>query len=260
MSTCVYPSEVVELLYALTADTCREGPKKSRDWQRLISIIQRDASAVHEVTESGETALHLAASHFKPDYVGLLLARGANPNVRNLGLGVTPMYNAVCGCYHLSEHWPGNVDENDHHLMVKLFEMLVRGGADVDCASLDEDWVENMTPLYLAVGQGMPSVTAALIDLGATVGWEGGSFPPESDGSVLFLAADRAVRHGLWKTFEVLLEKGRFDRVSHSSKRAFKLYCEALWEQNNDRDRNLGRGMLEKHGLWPNTFDGRGQP
>ena len=79
-------SSTVELFL----DACRRG-----DLDASRELLDRDPGLVQARTPQGATGLHLAVGH--PEVVRLLLARGADPNVREPGDDALPLHFAAAG-------------------------------------------------------------------------------------------------------------------------------------------------------------------
>lgn len=72
-------------------DTLR--PANTQPWLSLVSLLQSDPH-MSSANNGGNTCLHYFAVHGKADYCALALARGADPNARNIA-GDTSLHMAV---------------------------------------------------------------------------------------------------------------------------------------------------------------------
>jgi ankyrin repeat protein len=107
--------------------------RRSPNWCAIVSLVQEHGRDVLDVASLfGNTPLHMSTYHGKPEYVGLMLARGSDPNA-NQRLGCeTPLHLcAMC--------------ESEHDA-VRIAAMLVQYGAHLNALC---DW--GRTPLYWAV-------------------------------------------------------------------------------------------------------------
>jgi len=99
--------------------------------------------------ERGNTPLHIAAFRGHLEAVRLLIARGANINIRN-HLGCTPLYEASSG------------------FSVEIVRLLCKQPT----AQIDQVDDHNCTPLCFAVQFGRKEIARFLIKHGATVNWQ----------------------------------------------------------------------------------------
>ena len=120
-----------------------------------------DAGAdVNAPSGGGSTPLHFAAAWASdPAVVALLLQAGADVNARDED-NYAPLHRAAQG--------------NDNPDMIRV---LLDAGAEVDAwaSGFSIDWGWDYTPLHLAVSNGNPAVTAALLAAGANVNAVSGS-------------------------------------------------------------------------------------
>jgi len=118
----------------------------SRDFVAMRKLLDADPSLANERHQSGSTALHELVGY--PEAVRTLLARGADPNARDVGDNATPLHFAAGG---------GNVES---------VRLLLDAGADVHGAGdLHESGV-----IGWAVGDGTRvnrDVVALLLERGA---------------------------------------------------------------------------------------------
>jgi hemoglobin len=109
-----------------------------------------DDPALAKARYSGRTLLHGAAAAGNVATVELLLALGADPQIRDTG-GHTPLYSVANEC-----QTPGGGD---------VVRALVSAGADVDA----DDGVKRCSPLHMAARRGNIEIAAALLDCGADI-------------------------------------------------------------------------------------------
>ncbi len=88
---------------ALILFACKSAPKKAVSVQQLIKEgrIEEAKSLfiskydVNAIDEDGNTALHEAAALNEPSMISFLIAQGADPNIKNITEGRTPLHIAV---------------------------------------------------------------------------------------------------------------------------------------------------------------------
>ncbi|HWG90693.1 MAG TPA: ankyrin repeat domain-containing protein [Candidatus Thermoplasmatota archaeon] len=109
--------------------------------------LAENASLANALNADGGTALHLAAHYGQQEAAQVLLAAGANPNLRQrspFGPGNTPLHAAAAG------------------MQVKMFPLLKRAGADVNAT--DDG---GHTPLMIAAANGSVEAVQWLLPNGA---------------------------------------------------------------------------------------------
>lgn len=153
---------VVLLLNSLSTDPTRD------DWQKLVALVQSSTSFLDARSDMGESALHLAAEHLKPDYCGLLLARGAGANVGEHFDSGTPLHSTVQP--RLEGDLTGPRPDGIAAREADVVRVLVAGGADPD--ALDRS---GETALMQACRFGREGVVRGLLAArGMRRGWERG--------------------------------------------------------------------------------------
>lgn len=130
------------------------------NWLNYVSALQKFGSSVVNVgvESTKETGLHFAAAQGKQEYCGLLLHRGAEPNVRTAVGRWTPLHHCAD-------------PDGDPELFAARSEvarMLLAYGADVNAR---DD--EGETPLFHAARYGDSRLVNVLINHGALVNIEG---------------------------------------------------------------------------------------
>jgi ankyrin repeat protein len=144
-----------------------------------VEALLSAGTPVDAKSDEGSTALHYAAADLGSlDVLDALLARGANPHVRDVR-GRTPLFLAAA-TVPLLFHRP----EVEEGLVAKV-ESLLRGGADLEAPTPD-GW----TPLHRAVHMGRVKVVRVLLQAGAD------PTRTTAAGATAFELADRPVHEG----------------------------------------------------------------
>lgn len=163
----------------------RRGTAEMLDYVR--KTLQGDPAFVRE-RFNGRTLLHDAAAAGCLPIVELLLALGADPNVKDGGEH-TPLYSVANEC---------SIEGAD-----VVARVLVRAGADVNAC----DGAVQCTALHMAARRGNVAVAAALLDLGAEI---------EARDSRGDTPLRRAVNCGKVEVARLLLARGADARSSGS--------------------------------------------
>ncbi|HUU02401.1 MAG TPA: ankyrin repeat domain-containing protein [Myxococcota bacterium] len=69
------------------------------DLEKIRTTVEADPGKAVEILDNGGYPLHIAAGYYDPEIVRYLLSKGADPNYRYKGNGMTPLMKA----------WPGEV-------------------------------------------------------------------------------------------------------------------------------------------------------
>lgn len=119
------------------------------NWNDIVSLTQTYSSAVLGVASLfGNTPLHIAAYHGKPEYASLMLHRGADPNAnQRLGCEVPLHLCSMC---------------EDDNAGAAVARTLIQHGANLDALC---DW--GRTPLYWAVLLQKSELVRILLEGGA---------------------------------------------------------------------------------------------
>lgn len=132
---------------------------------RLINLAQTcRASLFFSVSDFlGGNALHAAAYHLQPEYCGLLLARGADPDARN-DSGETAVHFLVKHEYIRHPGKVGDVSAREG----RVLDVLVKWGINLDAPN-----DEGNTALLMACTYGKTGLVRALFEApGERAGWE----------------------------------------------------------------------------------------
>jgi ankyrin repeat protein len=140
-----HPARVLMKRALTEASLTRQEP----NWHTIMTLVQEHGSMVLNVASLfGNTPLHMGTYHGKTEYVGVMLARGSDPNA-NQRLGrETPLHLcAMC---------------EDEDTAVHIARLLEQHGADHNALC---DW--GRTPLYWAVLLRKPKLVRLLLHGGA---------------------------------------------------------------------------------------------
>lgn len=151
-------------------DAARKG-----DQAKVVALLKQNPELVFSRDKFGNTPLHVAALHNKPDIAALLLANGADVNARvgkeSRNAGETPLTIALNSYQHK-----------------EMLELLLTHGAEVNVLS------GSMPPLFLAVNRDLPDDVELLLANGADPNVQ----------NLLHIA----VLHDRTKMLEILLDYG----------------------------------------------------
>jgi ankyrin repeat protein len=174
-------------------------------------LLEEDPEAVHRADEYQRTLLHHAAGYGRAEIVGLLLSRGADPNVQDheghAALHLAGIYGRDDVVTALLEHG-GELDLElrDDYGRTPLLLVARESGSEVAARALlshgaDPDALDRFgaSSLNLAAWRGFEGVVDALLDHGAALGAGG----PRA--SVL---PEYAAQGGLERLFRALAEAG----------------------------------------------------
>lgn len=151
-------------------DAVRKG-----DQAKVVALLQQNPELVFSRDKFGNTPLHIAAEHNKPEIAALLLANGADVNAKvsneSRNAGQTPLTLALNSYEHK-----------------EMLELLLTHGAEVNVLS------SGMTPLSIAVNRNLSDDVELLLANGADPDWQG--------------LLHFAVLHDRTKILEILLDYG----------------------------------------------------
>ena len=151
---------------------------RARDGDIIPVRLFLDAGMAPDAANKyGQTALLVAARYGRSDILSLLLARGANPNVRDKKYGATPLIWASVGGY----------------------TPMVRELLDHEATLEDHGNRSGLTALMSAASNGHGDVVALLLERGAEI-----NARDDNGRTALMWAANR----GKFEAARVLLEKG----------------------------------------------------
>jgi ankyrin repeat protein len=152
------------------------------DLEKVKSFIGNGTN-VNAENIDGRTPLHWAAKRGNSGIAKLLLANGADPNIRDRSDGAAPLHLAVEeGNKDLSEllvKYGANVNAKYKKInltplqiaasygLKELAELLITNGADVNAKDKSIWWKSDWTPLRYAVERGHIELVQLLIDNGA---------------------------------------------------------------------------------------------
>jgi len=156
----------------------------SEDEAQIIKLLQLGAEIDELDTTTGWSALHLAASRGSYDIVKLLIDRGANINLQELGDQDSPLHIAInngrqnlimllCSYSHINVNIQNKNGDTGLHCAVdqgldKVVEMLLKANADPNI----KDYVGQETPIIRTIIEkpvNMYKITEILLAHGADI-------------------------------------------------------------------------------------------
>lgn len=139
----------------------------SDDASAVDRVLSADPTVVNADTGQGRTPLIVAAMMGKPNVIGVLLRRGADPALTAddsaIGNAVTAAFFAMNG-----SQLTGTADEADPRqraIALEVLRQVVAPGKGLDVAVRRA--TTSMTPLMIAAQFGKPDVVKILLDAGA---------------------------------------------------------------------------------------------
>lgn len=180
--------------------------RHSPDVRMARFLLLNGVADINLKNQTGRTALFNAVESFDTELVDLLLAHGANVNVKDKD-DVTPLYEAIRGGF-MSK----SGDENGQ-LRFEISRRLLDKGADLTIQKKGlTPW---LTPLSLAIYQGFPEIAVLLIERGADPNDPTGSRKYDNHGDKNYTVLMQAAANGMSNVVKILLAKGA-DVNAHS--------------------------------------------